>query len=87
MNILGNLKRIFWERNKSGDNWYTELRDGEGFGLEGSNLEIAQKHPILTPALLFVSKLFSQADFYMQNAKGEKKYEHPILDMLNNPNY
>jgi len=88
MNILGNLKRIFWERNKSGENWYTELRDGEGFGLSGSNLEIAQNHPILTPALLFVSKLFSQADFYMENVKTkEKKYEHKVLDMLNNPNY
>jgi len=80
--------RVSWERNKSGENWYTELRDGEGFGLNGTNLEIAENHPILTPALLFVSKLFSQADFYMENVKTkEKRYEHPVLTMLNNPNY
>lgn len=83
--FLGN---IYWERNKSGDNWYTELSEADGFGLNGSNLEIAQNHPILTPGLLFVSKLFSQADFYMENVKTkEKRYEHPVLSMLENPNY
>lgn len=88
MNLLGNLRNIFWERNKSGENWYTQLSESEGFGLSGTNLEIAQNHPILTPALLFVSKLFSQAEFYMVNVKtGEKKYTHPLLELFNNPNY
>ena len=83
--FLGN---IYWERNKSGENWYTEMSEADGFGLTGTNLDIAQNHPILTPAMLFVSKLFSQADFYMENVKTkEKRYEHPLLDLLNNPNY
>jgi len=83
--FLGN---IYWERNKSGENWYTELSEADGFGLSGNNLEIAQNHPILTPAMLFVSKLFSQADFYMENVKTkERRYEHALLDMLNSPNY
>jgi len=82
--FLGN---IYWERNKSGENWYTELSEADGFGLAGSNLDIAQNHPILTPAMLFVSKLFSQANFYVENAKGEKRYDHPLLTMLDNPNY
>lgn len=88
MNVLGNIKRLFWERNKAGDSWYTELSEADGFGFSGTNLAIAQNHPILTPALLFVSKLFSQAQFYMINVKtGEKKFKHPVLEMLNNPNY
>jgi hypothetical protein len=82
------LNNIFFERNKAGDCFYTELADGSGWGLNGSNLHIAQNHPILTPALLFVSKLFSQADFYMENINtGKKSYKHKTLDMLNNPNY
>ena len=43
-------------------------QDG-AWGLTGSNLKIAQNHPILTPAMLFVSKLFSQAEFEMKNIK------------------
>lgn len=48
---------------------------------------MAQDHPILTPAILFVSKLFSQAEFYVQK-KGthQKKYDHPALRLLKNPN-
>lgn len=88
MNLLGNLKNIFWERNKAGENWYSEISESSGFGLNGTNLYIAQNHPILTPALLFVSKLFSQAQFYMINVKtGEKSLKSPVLEMLNNPNY
>lgn len=88
MNLLGQLRNIFWERNQAGDNWYTELSEADGFGINGTNLEIAQNHAILTPALLFVSKLFSQAEFYMENTKTKQKiYKHKTLDMLNSPNY
>src|SRR6478609_5260687 len=91
MNIRGAFEafgNVLFERNVAGDCFYTGLKDGEGYGLSGSNLHIAQNHPILTPGLLFVSKIFSQADFYMENVNtGAKKRKHPILDMLRNPNY
>lgn len=52
-----------------------------------SNIEIAQDHPILTPALLFVSNLFSQAKFTIKNTNTDKVItNHPLLDLLNNPN-
>lgn len=52
-----------------------------------SNLEMAQNHPILSPALLFVSKIFSQADFNVENSNsGNTRNSHPILKLLNNPN-
>jgi len=81
-NFIGSI----WERNKAGENWYMPKQDGT-WGLTGSNLEIAQNHPILTPAMLFVSKLFSQADFVMKNVKtGETSTTHPVLTLLRNPN-
>jgi hypothetical protein len=88
MNILGSIKNFLWERLKNGDYVYTQTDNSNLFGLNGSNLYIAQNHPILTPALLFVSHLFSQAQFYMVNKKtGEKVYKHKVLELLNNPNY
>lgn len=62
-------------------------QDG-AWGLTGNNLKIAQNHPILTPAMLFVSKLFSQAEFEMKNIKtGEVIKEHAVLTLLKNPNF
>jgi Phage portal protein len=87
MSVLQNIVNLFWERNVAGDHWYSELTEAEGFGIKGSNLYIAQNHPILTPAMLFVCKLFSQATFKMVNAKtGKVSNEHPLLDLLNTPN-
>jgi len=85
---MPSFKNLFWERNKSGQNFYTEMSENEKWGITGSNLEIAQNHPILTPALLFVSKLFSQASFSVKNIKtGELLEEHPLLDILGGPNF
>jgi len=54
----------------------------------GSNLEVSQNHPILTPAILFLAKLFSQAEFYIENKTTKEKItNHWLLDLLNNPNY
>lgn len=76
-----------WERTRSGDNWYYLPENGE-WGLEGTNLEIAQNHPILTPAMLFVSKIYSQAEFWIEDkTTGEKYYTHPSLELLARPNY
>lgn len=87
MNILGAIDVLF-ERTKTGDCVYTQVSEADGWGLKGTNLFIAQNHPILTPALLFVSHLFSQAQFYMENVKtGQRVYKHPVLDLLGNPNY
>jgi len=78
----------FWERNINGVNW-SFVNDGEDWGELGkNNLIIAQNHAILTPALMFVSKIFSQADFYIETIKtGERDYTAPELNLLRNPNY
>lgn len=84
---MPNFLKVFWERNKSGQNMYFPLEKGE-WGLSGTNLEIAQNHPILTPAMLFVSKLFSQAEFKMRNTNTGKIIDnHPLLTLLKTPNF
>ena len=75
-----------WSRNKEGDNFYDLTSVGE-WSTENNNLYVAQNHPILTPALLFVSKLFSQASFSIENSNsGNTRNNHPVLKLLNNPN-
>lgn len=76
-----------WERNSAGDNFYDLLSAGQ-WGMEGTNLAIAQNHPILTPALLFVSKLFSQAEFsVVDKSTGKTISDHWLLKILQNPNF
>lgn len=73
----------------SGEHYnFMEIYQNGNFNELGSNLEIAQNHPILTPALLFTSKIFSQARFEMINDNtGKKVNSNPYLDLLNNPNH
>lgn len=84
---LANLFKPLWERNRAGMNSY--FVDNEDlFGADGSDLFIAQNHPILTPALMFVSKLFSQGEFWIENKKtGEKIFDHQLIRLLKKPNY
>ncbi len=82
---LPKLTWPIWTRNSSGENFY-DITAARDWGIKGSNLYIAQNHPILTPGLLFVSKLFSQAKFTVENVKG-KEVEHEILNLLKDPNY
>ncbi|MCK5788615.1 MAG: phage portal protein [Chlamydiia bacterium] len=51
------------------------------------NLLIAQKHPILTTALTFISQLFAQADFYVKDSKGNRSDEHELLALLKSPSF
>ena len=84
---LVNMFSSMWTRNKAGDNLY--LMNSEGnWSMSGTNLDIAQNHPIATPAILFVSKTFSQAKFKVKNKKtGKIVKNHWLLDKLDNPNY
>ena len=88
MNIIQKLRKLTWTRDSSGNNWYVE-NNGNGFGSgeNMTNLEISQNHPILTPALLFISKLFSQAEFKVVNKEtGKEEKNHWLIKLLNKPN-
>ena len=83
--VLSNL----YQRMVNGSDYYfvNEFMDDK-YGLKGTNLEIAQDHPILTPALLFVAKLFSQAEFELQNINtGKIIKDHKALNLLRDPNF
>lgn len=78
----------FFSRNKEGEYFYDIQEYGKWKELGGSRIEIAMNHPILTPAILFISKLFSQANLYLENKEtGKKRYNSPLLTLLERPNY
>jgi len=73
-------------RNESGDSFY-DLTSIHKWYEGASNLQMAQNHPILTPAILFVSKIFSQANFsVIQKHSKNKILDHKFLDLIDNPN-
>ena len=83
------LPKITWPmftRNKNGDTYYDIRAIGDWTGAL-DNLTLAQNHPILTPAILFVAKLFSQAEFSMVDSSGNvRSRKNSLLELLNNPN-
>jgi len=87
MHLLGfDIKFPTWTRDKNG-NTFSDITSYNEWSKFGNNLGIAQNHPILTPALLFVSKLFSQANFTVERISTGKAFDNSkVLALLNNPN-
>jgi rRNA pseudouridine-1189 N-methylase Emg1 (Nep1/Mra1 family) len=88
-NIFEKLRSITWTRDIAGTNTYlVNQQNGSWANYDKlSNLDIAQNHPILTPAMLFVSKLFAQAEFKVVNKDtGKEKANHWLTKLLKKPN-
>lgn len=87
MNLsLPNIVWPTWTKNVQGESFY-DLTSVNNYGFSGSNLELAQNHPILTPAILFVAKIFSQAEFSIERlSTGSKVNDHWFLELLDAPN-
>ena len=88
MNVLGiDFNWPVWSRNSSGDNFY-DITSADKWSKFGSNIGLAEDHPILTPALLFVSKLFSQAELkVIHKSSGKEKETHDLSRLFVNPNF
>jgi hypothetical protein len=80
------IRLPFFERTLKGDNIYSVSEFKEWAGTQ-SNLDISQNHPILTPALLFVAKLYSQARYTIEDSNGNEVKNHWLLKLLERPNY
>lgn len=85
-NINNILHRIpFFNRDRSGNITYTANSDS--YKALGSNLDIAENHPILTPAILFVAKLYSQAKIGVYNKETNEEVKgHRVTELLKSPN-
>lgn len=88
---MPSLQNIFprWSRLSNSEMWsfVKDSNDWNG-SVWKNNLDIAQNHPILTPAMQFVSKIFSQSEFWMEDrSTGERIYSHETLNLLNSPNF
>lgn len=85
MDIFNWISNIY-ERNRKGDHYYFVDKQGK-WSEHASNLKIAQEHPILTPALLFISQLLSTGIFELERkTTKENVNSHWCLDLLENPN-
>lgn len=88
MKLLGfNIPFPFFTRNRIGESFYDMTTFGEWTRVT-SNMHLGLNHPILSPALLFISKLFSQAEFKIVSKEtGKVKKNHRNLPLLKRPNY
>ncbi len=86
-NFYQSIMNPVYERTSDNNDWY--FVDGDNPYTEGmSNLKFSLKHPILTPAILFMANLFAQAKFKVINKEtGDEIKNHPLLKLLNDPNY
>tara|TARA_R110000782_G_scaffold93408_1_gene176925 strand:- start:6255 stop:7508 length:1254 start_codon:yes stop_codon:yes gene_type:complete len=88
MNFLGlNIKFPTYSRNKNGEHIY-DITSFNDWCDEYSNYQLGLKHAILSPALLFISKLYSQAEIKIQNSTTKvilKTHEH--YSLIKKPNY
>jgi hypothetical protein len=76
---------VTYERDYQGDHHY--MVEGNSPNIDKrTNLWYAQNHPILTPALLFVSNLLAQADFVARNKDTGEEVSNPYLELLKKPN-
>ena len=90
MNHPSILSRKFWSRV-----FHKKTTDGSVFyyanvfnkNSAGSNMDLAVNHPILTTAILFLSKIYSQVEFYIEDKETKEKiYNHELLSLLSEPN-
>ena len=76
-----------WTRNKAGQNFY-DFVAFNNWAKERDTLSMAENHPLLTPALLFISKIVSQAEIKTINPTTKKPIlKNPIAQLLEKPNW
>lgn len=76
-----------WFRDKTGNSFY-DITDFDNWTKDTSNMYLAQNHPLLSPAILFIAKLFSQAEIEITRSSTKKLYEnHPMASLFIKPNY
>jgi len=82
-----NRSDLIYERTLDENNWYF-IEDDMRWSVDESNLQYSLRHPILTPALLFLSNLFAQVRFSVVDKKTQEVIEgHPLTKLLADPNF
>lgn len=77
----------YFEQNLDGDFWYEIINDAGYNTSLRQNVFVAQEHPILTTVINFVSQLFAQAEYWVEDSKGNKIENHWLTNLLSNPDY
>lgn len=85
--LTGRPPLTYYERNVVGENFYQIIDENFSNIGEKDNMYVVTRHPILTTVADFVSKMFAQAEFWIEDSNGSKIENHPLLNTLKNPMY
>lgn len=83
--IKATITKYMYEKLSDDMEFY--FNQHEYLGAESKNYLLAQGHPLLSTAMLFVSQIFAQAKFVVKDRNGNSVNDHWILDLLDNPGY
>jgi len=86
MGIFSKLTNYFYERDRSGNNYYWIGNGNCEWPDLSDKLNVARTNPILMPAINYIAERFANANFYVEKSNGEITQEHPIIQLLENPN-
>ena len=81
--VLGGLG---YTRLSNGNHFYGKMGGTTSFISGVDMLEIAKQNPVLTTCIEIRAKRLSQADFYIEDANGKRVENHPVIELINNPN-
>jgi len=82
-NILG---KIGYTRLSDGSHYYS-VKEGNTAFLGGiDKLKIAKENPVISSCIEIRAKLLSQAEFFIEDANGDKNFDNDLIKLLNNPN-
>lgn len=87
MGFIDGLLGIFnYVRYSNGSNWYRVLQNNTTY-LDGQDkLKLALNHSTLSSVISIRADYLSKAKFYIEERNGDKNFDDPSLNFINNPN-
>ena len=87
MSVLDSiLGKIGYTRLSDGSHHYT-IANGNTSFLGGKDpLELSLRNPIISACVEIRAKMLSQAEFYIEDANGDKNLDDELIKLINNPN-
>ena len=80
------MNNIGYVRYSNGSNWY-KVTQGNTTYIDGQDkLGLAINHSVLSSLISIRADYLSKVRFYIEESNGDKNFEDPLLDFINNPN-
>lgn len=87
MSVLDSiLSKIGYTRLSDGSHSYS-INNGSTSFLGGQDpLDLSLKNPVISACIEIRAKILSQAEFYIEDANGDKNTDDELIKLINNPN-